>query len=207
MEIGRLERSVRIEYCCGSRTARMNPPSCCDAETGPEAWPDSPEDLGKLVDRYSDRLLTYACRRLGDLREAEDVVQEVFLRVLTGHGRHGAVVNVGAYLFRMVTNACIDRQRVLRRRPPSVPDEVADAIPHPSADPARILALQEEASRIEKMFRYLPVRQAEAARLRVFGELSLAEIAEIERCGVSTVNSRLRYAFAKLRQLVEEGRA
>jgi RNA polymerase sigma-70 factor, ECF subfamily len=186
---------------------RMNPPSCCDSETGPEAWPDSPEDLEKLVDRYSDRLLTYACRRLGDLREAEDVVQEVFLRVLVGRDRHRAVANVGAYLFRMVTNACIDRQRVLRRRPPHVPDEVADVIPHPSADPARILALQEESGRIEKLLRCLPSRQAEAARLRVFGDLSLAEIAEIEGCSVSTVNSRLRYAFAKLRQIVEEGRS
>jgi RNA polymerase sigma-70 factor (ECF subfamily) len=186
---------------------RMNPPSRCDGETGPEAWPDSPEDLGKLVDRYSDRLLTYACRRLGDLLEAEDVVQEVFLRVLAGRGRHAAVANVAAYLFRMVTNACIDHQRVLRRRPPHVPDEVAEATPHPSADPTRLVALQEEAGRIERLFRCLPARQAETARLRVFGELSLAEIAEIEGCSVSTVNSRLRYAFAKLRQMVAEGRS
>jgi RNA polymerase sigma factor (sigma-70 family) len=172
-------------------------------DASPEIWPESAEELAGLVDRYSDRLFTYACRRLGDFHEAEDVVQEVFLRILEGRARQRSVENVGAYLFRMVTNACIDRQRLLRRRGTQAPQEATDEAQPSSGDPAQLLALVEETRRIEETLRALPPVQAEAVRLRVFGELSLEEIAQIEGCSVNTVSSRLRYAFARLRRTVE----
>lgn len=175
-----------------------------DNDSAPMTWPQNTGELARLVDRYADRLLTYACRRLGDLHEAEDVVQEVFLRILKERAPRRDITNMGAYLYRMATNACIDQKRRASRRPPHVSDEAVGDITHSAPDPMRLLAAKEETQRIEALLRALPPEQAETVRLRVFAELSLAEIAEIEGCGVNTVNSRLRYAFAKLREIVEQ---
>ncbi len=166
-------------------------------------WPRSRAELAAIVGECADGLVRHAFRRLGSLADAEDVVQDVLVRVLTG-GPRDEVSSIRAYLYRAVGNACTDflrsRIREERRVDPVDPDRVAlDA-----DGPAECAQAVEEQHRIESLLGRLPVEQADAVRLRVLDGLRLDQIAEVLDCPINTVSSRLRYGFQKLRAAVEK---
>jgi RNA polymerase sigma-70 factor, ECF subfamily len=183
---------------------RATVPESAEAWNG--SWPQSPRELEALVDAYLDRLVRYAARRLGNVHDAEDVVQEVFVRAYTERIKYRAVAQTGPYLYRMVANACTDSIRKRRACMASLEDIEAEEPCSKEKIPSEAAAVNEEMRRAEELLRLLPEDQAEAIRLRVFGELSLREIAETVGCPVDTVSSRLRYGFKKLRQIVSEKR-
>jgi len=175
-------------------------PPLVDAWDGP--WPQSRDAFAGLVDAYLDRLVRYAFRRLGNLQDAEDVVQEVLVRAFADRAKRKKTLAVGAYLYRSVANACTD---VLRRRTGSAGSlkEVGEDVPvDESQNPSKVALAAEELRRAERLLSHLPDAQAEVVRLRVFDELRLREIADVVGCSVNTVCSRLRYGFRKLRDLV-----
>jgi RNA polymerase sigma-70 factor, ECF subfamily len=181
---------------------RQGEPALKDAETQGDGWPQSHRDFEGLVDTYLDPLLRYAARRLRNIHDAEDVVQGVFVRAYAERAKHKAVVRIGPYLYRMVANACTDSLR--RNRDRMALHEDLDPEEPCSIEklPSEAVVAEEEARRVEALLHLLPEIQAEAIRLRVFGELSLREIAETLGCPMDTVSSRLRYGFKRLRQIV-----
>jgi RNA polymerase sigma-70 factor (ECF subfamily) len=170
------------------------------------AWPQSHSEVAALVDAYAGRLVRYAFRQLGDYQEAEDVVQQVFVRAFVDPSPRRKVAAVGPYLYRSVGNACTDLLRrrncaAVFREEISIPELLAG-----SDGPAEIAQAAEGLRRAESLLGRLPQEQAEAIRLRVFDGLRLAEIAEVLGCSLNTVCSRLRYGFGKLRNLVSPER-
>lgn len=150
------------------------------------------EELEELVDRYRLPLFRFAFFRLGSHMDAEDVVQEAFLKWLSAPRRR--IGNPQAYLFRMVSNDCSDR---LRRRTAFVP---VDRIPALPDEPSEEREAREEARRLETLLDRLPPRQAETIRLHTYASLRFTEIAEVLRCPVSTVKSRFGDGIATLRK-------
>ena len=169
-------------------------------------WPKTAEEFRTLVDAYSDRLVGYAFRRVGNLQDAEDVVQDVFVRTYRlPPGRRGGL-QVGPYLYRSVANACTDLLRK-RTRSAAAREKIGGQEPVRSGEePSELALAAEELRRAESLLARLPEAQAEVIRLRVFDELRLGEIAEVVGCSVNTVCSRLRYGFRKLRRLVPQER-
>lgn len=169
-------------------------------------WPQSPDEFEALIDVFQNRLVRYAFCRLRELGEAEDVVQEVFVKAFTRRHELRNVTNVAAYLYRMVANMCIDR----RRRPSAVIvaiDEIrAEDIPCDRALASERLVAAEQLKRADDLLARLPKRQAEVMRLRVFDELSLAEIADVHGCSLATAKSRLRYGIGRLRRILSRGK-
>jgi RNA polymerase sigma factor (sigma-70 family) len=167
-----------------------------------KAVPLSHDQIAGLVETYADRLVRHAFRRLGNLQDAEDVVQDVFARTFSDRSRYAAISAIGPYLYRSVTNASTDLLR--KRNCGAVFCEEVDAekLLAGSAGPAEAAQAGEALRRAEAWLKRLPKEQAEAIRLRVYDELSLNEIAEVLGCPVNTVCSRLRYGFQKLRALV-----
>lgn len=164
------------------------------------AWPQSPEQFEAFIDVFQHRLVYYALRRLGNIQDAEDVIQEVFVKVFVRRANYRGVERVTPYLYRMAANACTDFLR--RRRAAqtiSIEELEGDALHERGAGAAEAVAAMEEVSRIEATLGRLPGRQAEVIRLRVFDELSLAEIARMLGCSLPTVKSRLRYGLTRLR--------
>jgi RNA polymerase sigma-70 factor, ECF subfamily len=158
--------------------------------------------VAALVDAYAGRLVRYAFRRLGNYQDAEDVVQQVFVRAFVDQSNRQKVSAVGPYLYRSVANACTD---LLRRRDCAAVfrEEVnAEQLLAGSDGPAEIAQAAEGLRRAESLLAHLPKEQAEAIRLRVFDGLRLGEIAEVLGCPMNTVCSRLRYGFQKLRNIV-----
>jgi RNA polymerase sigma-70 factor, ECF subfamily len=167
-------------------------------------WPESQADLAALVEAYADRLVRYAFRQVSNRQDAEDVVQDVFVRALACRSKDSRVSAVGPYLYRSVANACTD---LLRRRNCAAVfrDEVAiDVLLGGQNNPAEVVQAAEGLQRAERLLGRLPAEQAEVIRLRVFDELRLSQIAEVVGCPMNTVCSRLRYGFKKLRTLVAE---
>ncbi len=191
------------DFPIGKEPAGVSEPKAPEpSEAWSCGWPQTPREFEVLADAYLDRLVRYAARRLGNVHDAEDIVQEVFVRAYAERVKYQAVVRTGPYLYRMVANACTDFLRKRQGCMKSLEDIGAEESCSDEKIPSEAAAMKEETRRVEELLRFLPENQAEAIRLRVFGELSLREIAETLGCPVDTVSSRLRYGFKKLRQIV-----
>ncbi len=193
MPICRMENTVTVTC----------PTTDSPAKQWNEGWPQTPQEFEMLIDVFQDRLVRYAFRRLGNLQDAEDAIQKVFVRAYDGRAKKKRVSNVGTYLYKMAANACIDvlRQRK-RRQETQLDDFVSNTTPAIEDNAGDNIAAQEERQRIESLLCHIPNRQAEILRFRVFDELRFAEIAEIIGCSEATVKSRFRYGIDKIRQKI-----
>lgn len=163
--------------------------------------------LAALLDAHRAELLRFLVARSGDPGEAEDLLQELWLKAsLT---RAGPVANGRAYLFRMANNLVLDRarerQRAMRRdrewleRDEAVPPAVeALADPAPAADAGLIEA--EEADMLHQAIMSLPHGARRALVLYRFEGLGQAEIARVMQISRSGVEKHLAVAMRHLRQ-------
>ncbi|MCP4116649.1 MAG: sigma-70 family RNA polymerase sigma factor [Desulfobacteraceae bacterium] len=133
----------------------------------------------ELTGRYQQRVLNFAFRFLGSREEAEDVVQETFLRLFKGAGRYDARGVLTAFVFRIVRNLCIDR---LRKKRPELPDRLPD--PPDRQTPHDHLDRKQAMASLSRAVRGLPENQRTAVILRHTEELSYREIADV--MGVTT---------------------
>ncbi len=167
-------------------------------------WPQTLSDFERLVEAFQDRLVGYAFRRLGNLHDAEDVVQDVFVRAYHSRTQRKTVTCVSAYLYRMVSNLATTLLRKRKRQGRSLSlNQVETAeLSTNNLDGLQAVAASEELRRVETFLCRLPHRQAEVIRLRVFDELLLREIAEVIGCPLGTVKSRWAYGLEQLRQII-----
>jgi RNA polymerase sigma-70 factor (ECF subfamily) len=152
-----------------------------------------------LVERHIDRAFGIALRIIGSRADAEDVVQDTMLKVWTHRGRwqHGRA-KFSTWLYRVVTNRCID----LHRRPRT--DNV-DAVPEPAdAQPDVVSTMQrdEVTHMLEDAMRRLPEQQRVAVILSYHENMSNGEIAEVMDTTVAAVESLLKRGRQQLRDLL-----
>lgn len=157
-------------------------------------------ELGTLVRDYSGLLYRVALSLLRNSAEAEDVVQDVFLRVLQRQGELGRITEIRAWLVRITWNLAIDRVRRVR---PDQMDELfaAELV---SREMAADEAVQ-EAERIRRVLsgiERLPKRERQALLLSAMEDLSNAEIATVMGKSESSVRSLLFRARARLRERI-----
>jgi RNA polymerase sigma-70 factor (ECF subfamily) len=156
------------------------------------SWPQSAAGFDALIEATQHRLIQFAYCRVQSLADAEDIVQDVFVRAYRERARYRHVDNVVPFLFRMVANRSTDLLRARKRIVDSPPGE---APVFASAD--------ERHSAIERLLDRLPARQAAVIRLRIYGDLPFDAVARSVGCSVPTVKSRFRYGIQKLRRLLE----
>lgn len=138
----------------------------------------------RLVDQHAARVHALA-RRLGPAGEADDLVQETFIRAWRGLARFRRDAEVSTWLYRILLNACRDR---FRRRALKLPETPERSTPQ---DPARAVAQRELVDRVFLAVEELPPRQREAILLRTRAALSYAEIATVMGVRVGSVKSHL----------------
>lgn len=165
-------------------------------------WPQTREEFEALAASVLDRLVRYAFRLLRSVDDAEDVIQDVLVRVYADRAKRKNVELVVPYLYRMVANACKERQRRDRRRPAAIKSVRLEEIPDEQDDTQAHLDTVSGLRWIEELLSQLPPKQAEVIRLRVIDDLSLSDIALIVHCSLPTAKSRLCYGLRKLRQIV-----
>jgi RNA polymerase sigma-70 factor (ECF subfamily) len=161
-----------------------------------------------LVAAHSGRLRRLCRLLLGDAQEAEDVVQEVFLKAHETAWRGGDPVAWGAWLTRVAVNACRDRRRAggwmrLRFRSSRL-DDVTLAAQTPAPSDAAIS--EDTRRRIWAAFRELPRRQQEVFLLRYVEEQSTPDVAAALGLSPGSVKRHLYRAVRHLRRALGDAR-
>jgi len=155
----------------------------------------SHKEAERLMAAERQEMLQYACYRLGNLDDAEDVVQDVFVRFCQLQGEKGTVIKTpSAYLFRMLANLCTSRLREAGR---FVTVQLAGQ-PEP-ANPGTE-DFEWEYRHINQLLLDIPEEQAEVIRLRFYGNKSFREIADILGLPLTTAKSRFAYGMEKVRR-------
>ena len=161
------------------------------------------EAFRHLYDTYKDRVYSFALYTLnGDLTAAEDVAQEVFVRVFQGIAGFRGDAELMTWIYRLTANACVDE---LRRRRRTVPWSESTA----EAEACPKLAGVELAASVRAALSEIPAEQRAAVLLKYFEERSYTEMAVILDCSAGTIASRLsrglRALATKLQFLRPEG--
>ncbi len=165
--------------------------------------------LAALYDRHSRPVYSLALRVLGDTREAEEVVQDVFAQAWRQAARYdtsrGAVV---AWLLVMTRSRAIDRLRARRGLQPLAGDSehALGVLSDPAAGPERAALSAEQRSRVRHALEQLPFVQRLAIELAFFEGLTHVEIAERLEVPLGTIKTRIRLGLMKLKDaFVEAG--
>ena len=182
---------------------------------GPESdvarlWRGDLDALLALISRYQNRLYRYLLRLVREPAEAEDLFQQVWLRVAERIRAFDPNRNFDAWLFTLARNLAIDHLR--RIRPESLDEPVSENASAGTAGerlvskeppPIDRVLERERASRLTAALVGLPVVYREVLSLRFEEEMKLEEIAQVLGTPLSTVKSRLRRSLEQLRRCLE----
>jgi RNA polymerase sigma-70 factor, ECF subfamily len=157
-----------------------------------------PDAAGALVDRYQQRLFNVALRMLGNVQDAEDVTQTVFLKAFHRLRTYDPRYKFFSWIYRMTVNESLN---MLKRRKPAVPleDDLDILSPGAAADRA------EAEDRVGSALMSLKPDDRAVVVLRHFVSFSYQEIADVLEIPVQTVKSRLFTARERLRLALGEG--
>ncbi len=158
--------------------------------------------LAELVGAFGPALVRFARRTLRDPEDAEDVVQDAFVRVWGARRRWRPTACVSTYLYTIVTRLCLNRRRSLLRRPAHAPLPDADDGAHPgdgAPGPERLAAAAQLRRALASELAQLPSSQRAAVLLRHEGGLSYQEIAVALDTTAAAVESLLSRARSRLR--------
>jgi RNA polymerase sigma factor (sigma-70 family) len=165
--------------------------------------------LAAIVAEQGPRLRAFVRRQVEDFGEAEDIVQEAFLALVSAYRLMEPVEHVAAWLLRVARNRIIDRfRRGARRASPTDPVREADALsqwPAPAADGpeaayARDLLHEELAAALQE----LPAEQREVFVAHELEGRSFQELATVSGVGVNTLLGRKHAAVLHLRRRLQE---
>ena len=179
------------------------------------------DDFITLADPYRPELLAHCYRMLGSVHDAEDLVQETYLRAWRAHDRFEGRSSLRTWLYRIATSACLTALESKNRRPlptglgapssapqddlaqsPEVPwlEPIPDAaVTAEGADPATVVTSRESIRlALIAALQHLPPRQRAVLLLREVLKWRAAEVAELLGISTAAVNSMLQRARAQL---------
>lgn len=160
-----------------------------------------------LYGRYRTRLYRHLAHQCSDARLAEELYQDIWLKVINARAGYEPLAKFSTWLYRIAHHRLLDHYRQHARNVAELFDGGIDPDDLPAAenaDPARQFERSDLASRLTLALEDLPAPQREAFLLAEEGGLSLEEIAATTATGRETVKSRLRYAVGKLRLSLQD---
>jgi len=174
-------------------------------------------DFAQAVERHRRELHVHCYRMLGSFEEAEDALQEAFLRAWRARDTQADDANLRAWLYKIATNVCLDALRRNKRQVPTLqslaevpwlqpyPDRLLDEIAPSEEEPDAVVVARET---IELTFialiQLLPARQRAVVILRDVLDWSAAETAALLDMSVASVNSALQRGRETLRNELPE---
>lgn len=158
--------------------------------------------FSELYARYEAPLYRYFRRQLNN-PPADDVFQELWMRLIASARQFRAESSLKTWLYQIAHNMVIDSWRSERRHDEVKTDTDADSLPGSQHNPEQLDASREQSQALIAAVAALPFEQREAFVLKEEAGFSLEEIAQITGTSRETVKSRLRYAFGKLRSQME----
>lgn len=148
--------------------------------------------FGELVGRYQDRLFTTAHRLLGNRADAEDAVQRAFLNCYLKSGSYDARWQVSTWLYRVLTNVCVDELR--RRKGAGFAVDAREA--------GQIVEKPGQHLDLRRALEKVPTEARLLLALRYVDGLSYGELAKIRGISINTVKSQLARGKSILRKVI-----
>lgn len=155
-----------------------------------------------LYARHKGGVFRYLRRQSGNAAVAEELFQDVWMRLIDARGRYEPKAKFTTWLYTIAHNRLMDHFRAAGRAALVSYDDEDDPPPEPVADtprPEETLARKQDAGRLLAAIDALPAAQREAFLLQQEADMSVEEIAAATGVNRETAKSRLRYALAKLR--------
>jgi len=164
--------------------------------------------LAAMVDQYASALYRVAYSVLRNQADAEDAVQEAFVRVLRHRDSLGEVRDHRVWLIRIVWNIVLDRKRRAKTRPET--DDVAElarVLPSTGLSAEELAAAAQHHAHVLGCVDRLPAKERQVLMLSAFEELSSVEIASVLGISESSVRSRLFRARNLMADLLDHERS
>jgi RNA polymerase sigma-70 factor (ECF subfamily) len=169
-----------------------------------------------LLSRHRKPVFNFILRFVGDPTQAEDVLQDVFLRLIKGADAYQRQAKFTTWLYTIARNLCVDLSRRAKHRRAyslDVPMDqsegkegatLLDVVPDGGAATDRKVIGKELHGKLQAAIARLSDEQREVFLMREFLDMPFKEIADVVGCPENTVKSRMRYALEKLRDDLEE---
>ena len=161
----------------------------------------------KIVELYQKPIISFIARFIGDKAGAEDIAQEVFLKVFKAAGDYRPKSKFKTWLFKIAANHCLNEIRDSRKNPEmrglfELNEAGFLAVAPDTCSPLRILEGREIGNAVREAIRELPHNQRIALLLRELNGFSYGEISHIMGCSVSAVESLLQRARQNLKKIL-----
>jgi RNA polymerase sigma-70 factor (ECF subfamily) len=154
-----------------------------------------------LYRRHRGPLYRFVLRAIKQRSAAEELFQEVWIRVIESRSRYAPQARFTTWLYTIAHNLLVDHWR---KKGLSLVSLDAEDVPLDSANPARQVEARESLARLLDILEKLPAAQREAFLMHQEAGLSVAEIAAATGSNEEAAKSRLRYAMAKLKAALDE---
>jgi RNA polymerase sigma-70 factor (ECF subfamily) len=170
-----------------------------------------------LLRRHQRPVFNFIHRHVGIESVAEEMLQEVFLRIIKGAPSYRRTAKFTTWLYTIARNLCVDQSRRAKHRQTVSLDQpvargetdgakLGDMVANGGPSVDRQAVGRELQQRLEEAITGLSEEQREVFLMREYAGLPFKEIAEVTGCPENTVKSRMRYALERLREELEEYR-
>jgi RNA polymerase sigma factor (sigma-70 family) len=167
------------------------------------------KSLEALINRHKDKIFTSIYMLVKDKYLAEDLFQETFLKMIrtmqqNGYSEQGKFL---PWALRVAHNLCMDHFRKTRKEIPITTDDGRDImhlLPFATESAGEKLEKIQVNQSVRKLIEELPEEQREVVVLRIYGDLSFKEIADLTSVSINTALGRMRYGLINLRKLINE---
>jgi RNA polymerase sigma-70 factor (family 1) len=163
------------------------------------------KEFRKKVIPLGQKLYRFASRLLNDSHEAEDIVQDIFVKLWNMRNRMDEIQNLDAFTFRMTRNLCLDKLRARRVRFFGDPSTAGISEPEISGpNPEDQAELKDTVSKVHMIMNTLPELQKSVIHLRDVEEYSYEEISEMMNMEINAVRVTLSRARRTVRETLSK---
>lgn len=165
--------------------------------------------LETLVYRYKDKIYTSIYMLVKDKYMAEDIFQDAFLKMVRTM-REGRYSEQGKFLpwaIRVAHNLCMDHFRKVKQNVQILlPDgkDISDLLGADAQGASDRIETRQVNQSIRQLIEELPEEQREVIVLRMYGDLSFKEIADMTNVSINTALGRMRYGLINLRKMIQD---
>lgn len=156
----------------------------------------------ELLDTFETRVYRLALRFTGDVLDAEDLTQEIFLAVHASISRFRGDAALGTWIYRVAMNRCLEFRRKRRLETVSYEEGLPVDIEFSQEDPVHAVERRQLAEKVEAAISRLSPAHRDVVVLHELQGLTYQEVATVLNVPVGTVKSRLFNAFRRLRELL-----
>lgn len=164
-----------------------------------------------LIERHQEKVLGYIISKVKDRQLAEDLFQDVFIKVINTlrKGKYNEEGKFLPWVMRISHNLTIDYFRNAKKMKTTAGNkdfDIFDIIPDDEVNAEDKMAYANSLSKVKELIHHLPADQLQVLKMRMYYEMSFKEIADETNVSINTALGRMRYALMNLRKLVDENK-